>query len=226
MAESDGAPRNFRSSYYEKLGFSGNDEKDILDLLINSSHLDVEKLSELGGRADLDRHHVENWKVILGVECGRKNPFDEFANVTRVRAEHYQSLKYHLEVLLRHNVVIKNRLKRNTKTARSDKQYENHNLNDAHDAHENVEIKSTDGISIQSNSGQQIALMCLLEAGKLNSSDMDSVVGSLQFRKLSAMASFFVNVTRDPQEAFFLFRNFAKKLDNNETIDNKLKKLS
>lgn len=47
-----------------------------------------------------------------GVECGRKNPFDEFANVRRVRAEHFASLKHHLEVLLRHNVVMKYRLKK------------------------------------------------------------------------------------------------------------------
>lgn len=48
---------------------------------------------------------------LTGVECGRKNPFDEFSNVRRVRAEHFQSLKHNLEVLLRHNVVIRDRLK-------------------------------------------------------------------------------------------------------------------
>lgn len=51
----------------------------------------------------------------LGVECGRKNPFDEFANVRHVRAEHFQSLKHHLEVLLRHNIVMKSRLNKCSK---------------------------------------------------------------------------------------------------------------
>lgn len=66
MAEGDGSSRNFRSAYYEKLGFCGNEEKNILDLLISSSPFDLEKLGDLCERFDLDRRCVEAWKVLLG----------------------------------------------------------------------------------------------------------------------------------------------------------------
>lgn len=151
MAEGDGAPRNFRSSYYEKLGFCGNEEKNILDMLLSSDPFDLEKLSELSERFDVDRRCVEAWKVILGkpllrmqplkfwshkvtniesifltgVESNRKNPFDDFANVKHVRAEHFQSLKHHVEVLLRHNLVMRDRLKRCSNS--EPKPLENHN---------------------------------------------------------------------------------------------------
>lgn len=64
MAEGDG--RNFRSSYYEKLGFCGNEEKDILDLLLTSCPFDSDKLVDLCEKFDLDRRCIEAWKVILG----------------------------------------------------------------------------------------------------------------------------------------------------------------
>lgn len=59
-----------------------------------------------------------------------------------------------------------------------------------------------------------ITLMYLLEAGRLDSTDIDVCC-----RKLSAMANFFVNVSNDLQEAFFLFRNFTRKLEENGTVD-------
>lgn len=50
----------------------------------------------------------------------------------RIRTEHFQSLKHHLEVLLRHNVVLKERLKRSSKpskptTTSSDDNYKHSN---------------------------------------------------------------------------------------------------
>lgn len=66
MADGDGSSRNFRSAYYEKLGFCGNEEKNILDLLISSSSFDLEKLGDLCERFDLDRRCVDAWKVLLG----------------------------------------------------------------------------------------------------------------------------------------------------------------
>lgn len=67
MAEGDGLPsRNFRSAYYEKLGFCGNDENNYLDMLLASSPLDLEKLSDLCERFEVDRRCVEAWKILLG----------------------------------------------------------------------------------------------------------------------------------------------------------------
>lgn len=66
MAEGDGS-RNFRSAYYEKLGFCGNDEKDYLDMLIASSSLEPDKLTDLWTEksGELDRKVVEALKVLL-----------------------------------------------------------------------------------------------------------------------------------------------------------------
>lgn len=66
MAEGDGSSRNFRSAYYEKLGFCGNEDKSILDMLVSASTLDSEKLSDLCERFELDRRSVEAWKILLG----------------------------------------------------------------------------------------------------------------------------------------------------------------
>lgn len=71
----------------------------------------------------------------------------------------------------------------------------------------------------QANPGRLITLMFLLEAGRLDSSDINAQLESSYCRKLSAMASFFVNVSSDLQEAFFLFRNFTKKLEGNEALN-------
>lgn len=61
---------------------------------------------------------------------------------------------------------------------------------------------------IESNPGKLITLMYLLEVGRLESPNMTQ-----NCKKLYAMASFFADVTTDLQEAFFLFRNFIKKLE-------------
>lgn len=200
--------RNFRSSYYEKLGFCGNEEKSILDLieLISSCPFELDKLTEFCERFDFDRKCVDSWKILLGVECDRKNPFDEFANVRRVRNEHFESLKHSLEVLLRHNVVIRNRLNKSSKL--ESKPLDNHK-------HSQENFNQDD----QNNPGRQLTLMYLLEAGRLDSSNIDAQLESNYCRKMSAMALFFANVSSDLQEAFFLFRNFTRKLEANEALE-------
>lgn len=65
MADGDGS-RNFRSAYYEKLGFCGNEEKNILDILATVSSLELDKFSDPHEKFDLDRHCIEAWKVLLG----------------------------------------------------------------------------------------------------------------------------------------------------------------
>lgn len=112
--------------------------------------------------------------IFTGIDCDRKNPFDDYANVKRVRSEHFQSLKHHLEVLLRHNSV---------------------DLSDP---------------------GKLITLMYLLEMGRLDSSITEAQLNSDHCRKLNAMATFFNQVSNDLQEAYFIFRNFTKKLEGNE----------
>lgn len=67
MAEGDGSSRNFRSAYYEKLGFCGNEEKSIFDLIVTASTIDPDKLDDLCERFDQDRNcDVDAWKILLG----------------------------------------------------------------------------------------------------------------------------------------------------------------
>lgn len=199
MTEGDGTSRNFRSAYYEKLGFCGNDEKNYLDLLITSCSFDQAKLSDLFERFELDRKCIEAWKILLGVECGRKNPFDEYANVRRVRSEHFQMLKHHLEVLLRHNLVIKDRFNCSKKDISSKESKGNSHFTSHGHPRENANL---------------ITLMYLLETGQLDTLDIDSQLESEECRKLLVIATFFVNVSDNLQEAFFLFRNFTNHILN------------
>lgn len=199
MTEGDGSSRNFRSAYYEKLGFCGNEEKNYLDLLITSCPFDQEKLNDLCERFELDRKCIEAWKILLGVECGRKNPFDEYANVRRVRSEHFRMLKHHLEVLLRYNLVIKGRLNCSKKEVHSRESKGNSHNNSQDHPRENANL---------------ITLMYLLETGQLDTLDIDSQLESEENRKLIVIATFFVNVSDNLQEAFFLFRNFTNHILN------------
>lgn len=198
MTEGDGSSRNFRSAYYEKLGFCGNDEKNYLDLLITSCPFDQDGLNNLCERFELDRKCIEAWKVLLGVECGRKNPFDDYANVRRVRSEHFQMLKHHLEVLLRHNLIIRNRSDSSKKENNSSelRGLISHDINRDH-PQENANL---------------ITLMYLLETGQLDTLNIDSQLKSGECRKLIVIATFFVNVSDNLQEAFFLFRNFTNHI--------------
>jgi len=150
------------------------------------------------------------FRITSGIECARKNPFDEFANVRRVRAEHFQSLKHHLEALLKHSVVIKHRLEKSSKQETNNEPSQENCSSALED--ENSSSPSAKDIA------KQITLMYLLEAGQLESSDIDAQLNTNYCRKLSALASFFVKVSSDVQEAFFLFRNFNRKLDQNEAL--------
>ena len=60
--------RNFRSHYYEKVGFRGVDERKTLEVLWNEDPLNLEKFSSFTLKYSLptcDRLSV--WKVILGI---------------------------------------------------------------------------------------------------------------------------------------------------------------
>lgn len=59
--------RNFRSSYYDKVGFRGVEEKKSLEILINEKPMDKEKLSKFCLRFTLPSIYREYvWEVLLG----------------------------------------------------------------------------------------------------------------------------------------------------------------
>lgn len=59
--------RNFRSSYYDKVGFRGVEEKKSLEILINEKPMDRLKLSKFCMRFTLPSIYRELvWKVLLG----------------------------------------------------------------------------------------------------------------------------------------------------------------
>ncbi|KAF7694395.1 hypothetical protein HF521_008148 [Silurus meridionalis] len=60
--------RNFRSAYYEKVGFRGVEEKKSLEILLKDNPLDVEKLSTFSQRFPLpSMYRIHVWKVLLGI---------------------------------------------------------------------------------------------------------------------------------------------------------------
>uniref|UniRef100_A0A6G1SMC2 TBC1 domain family member 7 n=1 Tax=Aceria tosichella TaxID=561515 RepID=A0A6G1SMC2_9ACAR len=246
MTEGDaGSARNFRSAYYEKLGFCGSDEKNYLELLIEASPFDDDKLNDLCERPELDRKCIEAWKILLGVECDRKNPFDDYANVKRVRSEHFQLLKHHLEVLLKHNLLMNKT--RSTCSQQNDEQQQpmtkphkdeddgddddgddekhddsckesNQNLDQYHHKHHHHSHQENDHKTrARADHARLITLMYLLETGRLDTLDIDGQLKLEESRKLLPMAAFFVNVADDLQEAFFLFRNFTNHIQNKTT---------
>jgi len=60
---------NFRSSYYEKVGFRGSDERKTLETLLNQDPINVDKLSNFALKCSSiptsQRLHV--WKLVLGI---------------------------------------------------------------------------------------------------------------------------------------------------------------
>ncbi|CAB1430621.1 unnamed protein product [Pleuronectes platessa] len=52
----DDPQRNFRSAYYEKVGFRGVEEKKSLEILLKDHPLDLEKLSTFSQRFPLPVH--------------------------------------------------------------------------------------------------------------------------------------------------------------------------
>ncbi|KAI2540905.1 TBC1D7 isoform 3, partial [Pan troglodytes] len=61
--------RNFRSVYYEKVGFRGVEEKKSLEILLKDDRLDTEKLCTFSQRFPLpSMYRALVWKVLLGLE--------------------------------------------------------------------------------------------------------------------------------------------------------------
>uniref|UniRef100_A0A452I026 TBC1 domain family member 7 n=1 Tax=Gopherus agassizii TaxID=38772 RepID=A0A452I026_9SAUR len=68
MAED--SQRNFRSVYYEKVGFRGVEEKKSLEILLKDDRLDIEKLCTFSQRFPLpSMYRILVWKVLLGMTC-------------------------------------------------------------------------------------------------------------------------------------------------------------
>uniref|UniRef100_A0A3Q4BMX5 TBC1 domain family member 7 n=1 Tax=Mola mola TaxID=94237 RepID=A0A3Q4BMX5_MOLML len=64
----DDPQRNFRSAYYEKVGFRGVEEKKSLEILLKDNPLDLEKLSTFSQRFPLpSMYRIHVWKVLLGI---------------------------------------------------------------------------------------------------------------------------------------------------------------
>ncbi|XP_023567924.1 TBC1 domain family member 7 isoform X2 [Octodon degus] len=60
--------RNFRSVYYEKMGFRGVEEKKSLEILLKDDPLDIEKLCTFSQRFPLpSMYRALVWKVLLGI---------------------------------------------------------------------------------------------------------------------------------------------------------------
>lgn len=82
--------RNFRSAYYEKVGFRGVEEKRSLEILLKDNPLDVEKLSTFSQRFPLpSMYRIHVWKVLLGILPPHT---DSHALVSRYRAEQYEDV--------------------------------------------------------------------------------------------------------------------------------------
>lgn len=65
--------RNFRSYYYDKVGFRGVEEKKSLEMLLNEKPLNLMKISQFCLRFSLPVMYREYvWNILLGV-CFNKN---------------------------------------------------------------------------------------------------------------------------------------------------------
>lgn len=74
-AKSDSTPlphrdeRNFRSHYYEKVGFRGVDEKKTIELLLNEDPVSVSKCANFALKYSVPSHkRMQLWKLMLGKE--------------------------------------------------------------------------------------------------------------------------------------------------------------
>jgi hypothetical protein len=145
-------------------------------------------------------------------------------------------LKHHLEVLLKHNLLIKTRSNCSqhqdddgggeqvtTQTQHDDEneacntlQDQNYQCQHHHNQSPTHQHDHQDEHSNQARAdhARLITMMYLLETGRLDTLDMDGQLKSEECRKLLVMATFFVNVADDLQEAFFLFRNFTNHIRN------------
>ncbi|KAL7888726.1 hypothetical protein AOLI_G00037000 [Acnodon oligacanthus] len=83
--------RNFRSAYYEKVGFRGVEEKKSLEILLKDNPLDVEKLSTFSQRFPLpSMYRIHVWKVLLGILPPHS---DSHHLVAQYRQEQYRDVR-------------------------------------------------------------------------------------------------------------------------------------
>lgn len=62
--------RNFRSHYYEKVGFHGVDERKTLDVLLHEDPISLEKCSSFAVRCTVPAsERLRVWKILLGLEA-------------------------------------------------------------------------------------------------------------------------------------------------------------
>ncbi|XP_061539294.1 TBC1 domain family member 7 isoform X2 [Phycodurus eques] len=91
----DDPQRNFRSTYYEKVGFRGVEEKKSLEILLKDNPLDLEKLSTFSQRFPLpSMYRVHVWKVLLGILPPHS---DSHTLVGSYRKDQYQDIMEALE---------------------------------------------------------------------------------------------------------------------------------
>ncbi|XP_073532787.1 TBC1 domain family member 7 [Phyllobates terribilis] len=95
MAED--SQRNFRSVYYEKVGFRGVEEKKSLEILLKDDRWDIEKLCTFCQRFPLpSMYRILVWKVLLGI----LPPHQETHSAVRVyREEQFDDVHHALEVI-------------------------------------------------------------------------------------------------------------------------------
>ncbi|XP_026856836.2 TBC1 domain family member 7 [Electrophorus electricus] len=88
---SEDPQRNFRSAYYEKMGFRGVEEKKSLEILLKDNPLDVEKLSTFSQRFPLpSMYRIHVWKILLGILPPHS---DSHSLVARYRQEQYMDMR-------------------------------------------------------------------------------------------------------------------------------------
>ncbi|KAF0878063.1 TBCD7 protein, partial [Crocuta crocuta] len=89
--------RNFRSVYYEKVGFRGVEEKKSLEILLKDDRLDIEKLCTFSQRFPLpSMYRALVWKVLLGILPPHH---ESHAQVMLWRKEQYGDILHALKVV-------------------------------------------------------------------------------------------------------------------------------
>ncbi|KAL0622941.1 TBC1 domain family member 7 [Plecturocebus cupreus] len=89
--------RNFRSVYYEKVGFRGVEEKKSLEILLKDDRLDIEKLCTFSQRFPLpSMYRALVWKVLLGILPPHH---ESHAKVMMYRKEQYSDVLHALKVI-------------------------------------------------------------------------------------------------------------------------------
>nr|KAF6383853.1 TBC1 domain family member 7 [Pipistrellus kuhlii] len=89
--------RNFRSVYYEKVGFRGVEEKKSLEILLKDDRLDIEKLCTFSQRFPLpSMYRALVWKVLLGILPPHH---ESHAQVMMYRKEQYSDVLHALKVV-------------------------------------------------------------------------------------------------------------------------------